>query len=1043
MASRERLASGRVTDTARRPPAAPQAPRTESAPALASAPPIPWEALYGNASPALQRELISLARQQGLLYAHQLPPERNGGATDADAARAVLTSLLSGQTREIEPSRPDVLAVRDEALDAGQREAVARALATPDVCLVRGLPGTGKTRVVAEIIAQAAARGERVLLLAVTPAAIDGALERVGAVEGLCALRCLGPDERPDNLPPAGRAALFGERLHHVSADALQAARQGLASHEDRWRRLRQDEAIWAKLQDLADRLGQIQDRRDTLTGQLDRSAEEVASEAAAIEAGKGTGGRFPEAVRAALRARHETQATIDQSLATARSKLDENGQERAALQIRIESIRPLAEAKQTRRWWTKAWWQAFSRKTVVADLAALEEQLRHVESARAELDADVGRLTRERDEAAEAFQAQCQQLQAGETAERRTALANQLAALDQEAVQVRDKGRAAGQGLSGDGPRPEAPCRATVEEGRAAWAAQVRQAEQGRDFSRRWLAYLEEAPPWPGLLPASANLVAATLTALPADVHFGNGAACGRGFDLLIFQEADRITEAEFFQVASRARRWVLVGEPSFDPAAPTERSYSLRKPQPPALKAGFFDKLWRHLHWEPRDLPYSWIREGDRLCCRLRTVPADGRQFLEVEGVSDHPDIELRILTLPQSGPVLAEVVFPPTMLVAEAKAFIYKELEELAVQTSGSSVRWVEEPQRLLFRLAEEIIPATEVVDLEAGVRELVGLPRSERNGTNDGPWLTYRLEFDRAAGWDRTRAEEWVQHYLGGRDLGRTARLDVPHRMHPDLAVFLSHLLFAGEYRVSGRAAAPNNGCPCRVEFVPVPPLRERGSQSLRGSLSRKGGAGLEVDLSDPRHRSRLPADPDVELPAQGFVNYPEAQAVVRTLEALAAGPTDWLAGDATAATRPVVAALAPYAAQVAVIRTLVRRSTQLANAPFEVVVDLPAAFRERECAAVLLSLTRSHSHRPVTYGEGPELLELALTRARFQLILFGDSGALARRSVWEGPVEHLGDLAAARERELAAQLVHSLEGQGGPPGLLHVREGASP
>src|SRR5439155_8860667 len=97
-------------------------------------------------------------------------------------------------------------------LDAVQREAAAKALATPDIFLVQGRPGSGKSRVVAEIIAQATARGERVLLLAPTAAAIDRVLEWVAPREVVFPLRCVDRDENVLTLPPAIRALTFGER---------------------------------------------------------------------------------------------------------------------------------------------------------------------------------------------------------------------------------------------------------------------------------------------------------------------------------------------------------------------------------------------------------------------------------------------------------------------------------------------------------------------------------------------------------------------------------------------------------------------------------------------------------------------------------------------------------------------------------------------------------------------------------------------------------------------------------------------------------------
>src|SRR5205085_543002 len=144
-----------------------------------------------SASPAQQVELLSLAGRQGLLYAHQLPALPNGSRhpppADTPPAVAVLSPFLAGQTAALAPVRVPAVAVADTDLDDRQRDAVARALGTPDLCLIQGFPVTGKSRVVTEVVTQAAARGERVLLLAPTAAAIDRVLESVGGHDAVCA----------------------------------------------------------------------------------------------------------------------------------------------------------------------------------------------------------------------------------------------------------------------------------------------------------------------------------------------------------------------------------------------------------------------------------------------------------------------------------------------------------------------------------------------------------------------------------------------------------------------------------------------------------------------------------------------------------------------------------------------------------------------------------------------------------------------------------------------------------------------------------------
>jgi len=74
-----------------------------------------------------------------------------------------------------------VLTDPDRSGASEQRDFVRRALSTPDFALLEGPPGSGKTTVICELIAQMARRGKRVLLCASTHVAVDNVLERLMA----------------------------------------------------------------------------------------------------------------------------------------------------------------------------------------------------------------------------------------------------------------------------------------------------------------------------------------------------------------------------------------------------------------------------------------------------------------------------------------------------------------------------------------------------------------------------------------------------------------------------------------------------------------------------------------------------------------------------------------------------------------------------------------------------------------------------------------------------------------------------------------------
>ncbi len=104
----------------------------------------------------------------------------------------------------------------DADLEERQRQAVAKALSAEQLSLVLGPPGTGKTRTLTEIVRQAVARGERVLVTAASHTAVDNLVERLAAA-GVDVVR-LG---HPARVSPAVEALTLDARLEATGSWGL------------------------------------------------------------------------------------------------------------------------------------------------------------------------------------------------------------------------------------------------------------------------------------------------------------------------------------------------------------------------------------------------------------------------------------------------------------------------------------------------------------------------------------------------------------------------------------------------------------------------------------------------------------------------------------------------------------------------------------------------------------------------------------------------------------------------------------------------------
>ncbi len=116
-----------------------------------------------------------------------------------------LRDICLGQG-EPKTGKPSELELFNTRLNQFQIDAAKKALAAPEVAVIHGPPGTGKTTVLVEVIVQAVKRGERILASAPSNIAVDNMVEKL-----------LPYDLRIVRL---GHPARVMEALHHVTLSA-------------------------------------------------------------------------------------------------------------------------------------------------------------------------------------------------------------------------------------------------------------------------------------------------------------------------------------------------------------------------------------------------------------------------------------------------------------------------------------------------------------------------------------------------------------------------------------------------------------------------------------------------------------------------------------------------------------------------------------------------------------------------------------------------------------------------------------------------------
>ena len=964
-------------------------------------PSFSWEDWFRHAGPHQRAAALGLAQQQGLLYPHQLPAATNGvkpvAAAKESETSAFVASLLGGKAEAPPRFSLETLSFIDNHLDDLQKQAVLRAISTPDLFLLQGLPGTGKSRVLTEVILQAASRGWRVLFLAGQTVSLDVVLERLAGRSEVLALRFLEPTEKPEALPAWLRGFTLEEQKHAFQERTLTGARGNHAQIDATCRQRSGLEPLWAELHAAVERCGDLQQQLRNLQAVLPHSEAAVEREA------QTSNPESPVSTQLAdLRKAFETDhRELETSLNTQQAALAVCDQESAELAGRIAALEPGYQAKKHNRFWTPAFWANLLNAQIIPAMESLQDQQTKIQARRQTLAQEIDQLRDRQRQRSEQFNQEQAARIASEVQARRQGLVAAQQALEERQRHLDEQWTGLCQRLD-EGPIEKTP--QAVAAAHQAWLAKKQQVEEECQFAQQWTAFVEQTgPQLAARLPSFANLLAGTASRWHADAKFRDAVATP--VDLLIVEDADTLTDTDLLKLTGHAQRCLLVSQTLAEAApTPTVAEKTLRLPVVPLGAVGCWNRLWQALGGDAGYWPYTWQRDQGRLVCQLMPLTAEDRQHLESEGLADACDIELRILHRPRTRPCLAQVIFPPHGTFEQAFTFMVREVQEFPLEPLGRTGWWSEDAQTWCWHLGPSAPRIHAWLELEPGFR--LGTVADEH--CSDATRVA-RIEFDKTAGWDRSKAETWLHRHRHAQDHGRTAFLQTPYRFERPLAKIAQALVRPGEWLTAG-LPEPLGGAPA-FEFVAVPPRTKHEWP--------REGAGLELDLSASRHADRLPTGLRQGLPARGFVNYLEAQALFRRLET-------WMQKEASPSSR--VAVLALYEGQAILLRRLVEQSEMLRSRSFGLEIALPSRMHQRECDLIFLSLTRSHPHRSVAFGEDARELPLALTRARSRLIVFGDPGTLCKRCHWHGPLDHLDAHAAHQEHLRLSRLLAYLQNQ---------------
>lgn len=221
------------------------------------------------------------------------------------------------------------------------------------------------------------------------------------------------------------------------------------------------------------------------------------------------------------------------------------------------------------------------------------------------------------------------------------------------------------------------------------------------------------------------------------------------------------------------------------------------------------------------------------------------------------------------------------------------------------------------------------------------------------------------------------------------------LSVQYRMHPSIAAF-SSAVFYDSMLATPRFLTPQRNVPTELDSI-LPLERDQASVrfvNVAGPQNeKKGDPASETGISK--------SEVDPSLKSSSFTNEAEAAQVISMLK-------DFLKnrGEDTDSEefKGSIGIITPYSGQVILLKSLVASDPELRSLlqekPIDIEINSIDAYQGRERDVIFFSTVRSNRNGNVGFLSDWRRMNVALTRARVALVVFGDMETLVNDHHWE-------------------------------------------